>query len=103
MQVTLIETKSGIEFQTTSYSGNEKDLFEASLLTDEFLSKYGQPDVVVSTDCLESVMRDNRKRAYLKESDPLYMEWQFDQTDEAKQRWLAKVAEIKTRYPFPIL
>ncbi|WP_462171163.1 hypothetical protein [Pseudoalteromonas xiamenensis] len=44
-----------------------------------------------------------RKSAYQLESDPLYMEWQFDQTDEAKQRWLAKVAEIKTRYPFPIL
>ncbi|WMN59292.1 hypothetical protein NI389_13890 [Pseudoalteromonas xiamenensis] len=44
-----------------------------------------------------------RKSAYQLESDPLYMEWQFDQTDEAKQRWLAKVAEIKTRYPFPSL
>lgn len=40
-----------------------------------------------------------RKVAYETESDALFIEWQFDQTDSAKQAWLSKVAEIKARYP----
>jgi hypothetical protein len=42
-----------------------------------------------------------REAAYKTESDPLYMEWQYDQTDEAEQKWRDKVAEIKERYPLP--
>ncbi|KJZ14691.1 hypothetical protein TW85_08155 [Marinomonas sp. S3726] len=42
---------------------------------------------------------DKRKRAYKAESDPLYMEWQFDQAPESEQAWRNKVAEIKARYP----
>ncbi|WP_417709620.1 hypothetical protein [Pseudoalteromonas umbrosa] len=42
-----------------------------------------------------------RRTAYLVESDPLFMEWQYDQTDASKQAWQDKVAEIKARYPFP--
>ena len=41
----------------------------------------------------------SRQIAYKTESDPLYMEWQFDQTLESEQAWRDKVAEIKTRYP----
>lgn len=40
-----------------------------------------------------------RKSAYKAESDPLYMEWQFDQTLESENAWRDKVAEIKLRYP----
>lgn len=42
-----------------------------------------------------------RKTAYIAESDPLYMEWQYDKTPEKEQAWRDKVAEIKARYPFP--
>jgi hypothetical protein len=42
-----------------------------------------------------------REGAYKAESDPLYMEWQYDQTEEAKQKWRDKVAEIKERLPLP--
>lgn len=42
---------------------------------------------------------DKRKVAYKAESDPLYMEWQFDHTPESEQAWRNKVAEIKARYP----
>jgi hypothetical protein len=42
-----------------------------------------------------------REAAYKTESDPLYMEWQYDQTEEAEQKWCDKVAEIKERYPLP--
>lgn len=42
-----------------------------------------------------------RRHAYALESDPLYLEWQYDQTPEAEQAWRDKVAEIKARYPLP--
>jgi len=41
----------------------------------------------------------NRQTAYKLESDPLYMEWQFDQTEESEQAWRDKVSEIKLRHP----
>jgi hypothetical protein len=43
--------------------------------------------------------KNKRKLAYNSESDPLYMEWQFDQTAESEETWRNKVAEIKARYP----
>lgn len=42
-----------------------------------------------------------RRNAYRSESDPLFMEWQYDQTAEAEQAWCDKVIEIKARYPLP--
>jgi hypothetical protein len=49
---------------------------------------------------LSSVLNE-REAAYKTESDPLYMEWQYDGTAEAEQKWRDKVAEIKERYPLP--
>ena len=43
-----------------------------------------------------------RQRAYEAESDPLFLEWQYDKTPEAETRWRDKVAEIKARYPVAI-
>ena len=42
-----------------------------------------------------------RQAAYRQESDPLYMEWQYDQTSESEQAWRQKVEEIKERFPLP--
>ncbi|PKH91381.1 hypothetical protein CXF76_11455 [Pseudoalteromonas sp. 78C3] len=42
-----------------------------------------------------------RQAAYKAESDPLYMEAQFDGTPESLKVWQDKVAEIKARYPLP--
>lgn len=39
-----------------------------------------------------------RQRAYERESDPLFLEWQYDRTPLAETAWLNKVAEIKARY-----
>ncbi len=44
---------------------------------------------------------EKRQAAYTKESDPLYMEAQFEGTPESLQKWRDKVAEIKARYPLP--
>ena len=45
---------------------------------------------------------ENRRLAYQLESDPLFLEWQYDQSAEKEQAWRDKVAEIKIRYPLPI-
>ncbi|MCX8758904.1 hypothetical protein NOK64_24035 [Vibrio parahaemolyticus] len=48
-----------------------------------------------------ALVQGERKKAYTEESDPLYLEWQYDQTAEKEQVWRDKVAEIKARYPLP--
>ena len=40
-----------------------------------------------------------RKEAYARESDALFLEWQYDKTDESEKVWRDKVAEIKLRFP----
>ncbi|QMV14736.1 hypothetical protein [Vibrio spartinae] len=42
-----------------------------------------------------------RQQAYRLESDPLFMAWQYDQTEDREASWRDKVAEIKARYPLP--
>lgn len=44
-----------------------------------------------------------RKRRYTVETDPLFMEWQFDQTPESELAWRNAVAVIKEEVPLPQL
>lgn len=53
-------------------------------------------------DFLISDTRSKRLNAYSLESDPLYMEWKYDNTPESEQKWRGKVEEIKQRYPLPV-
>lgn len=68
------------------------------------LKEIGVPDSViqqaVSEQELSSVI-DARMLAYKSESDPMFIEWQNDNTPEKEQAWRDKVAEIKARYPLP--
>ena len=41
----------------------------------------------------------NRRNAYQKESDPLFLKWQRGEATE--QEWLDKIEEIKERFPKP--
>lgn len=50
---------------------------------------------------LTQLVQLQRKNAYAADSDPLYMEWQYDQTSESEQAWRQKVEEIKERFPLP--
>lgn len=40
-----------------------------------------------------------RRRAYV-ETDKLFMEWQYDQTTEAREAWEQAVAKVKEDFPF---
>jgi hypothetical protein len=53
-------------------------------------------------DELMSAALRSRVAAYKAESDPLYIEWQYDQSDQGEALWRSKVLEIKERYPLPV-
>ncbi|MCU8190153.1 hypothetical protein D8T49_21495 [Vibrio vulnificus] len=71
----------------------------------------------MDTEAIESVLQQKefeegqsielRAKAYKRESDPLYIEWQYEletanpKADDFKQKWMHKVTEIKARYPLP--
>ncbi len=70
----------------------------------EYMTNLGmsqeQIDSVLAQQAFEvSQNLDKRAATYREESDPLYMEWQYDQTPESEAIWRNKVLEIKHRYP----
>lgn len=72
--------------------------------TDSYMLNLGmnteQMESVLSQKTFELSQNVNKRQAaYKAESDPLYMEWQFDQNAESEQAWRDKVTEIKARYP----
>jgi len=71
----------------------EKDLLEAGVPVDVIESAKAK----FETDSVIAL----RQADYKEESDPLYMEWQYDQTSESEKAWRDKVAEIKARHPLP--
>ena len=42
-----------------------------------------------------------RRTLYMTAADPLFLEWQYDETPENEKAWRDKVAEIKALYPLP--
>lgn len=76
---------------------NLKDLND--LINKGVLSQREADDICIENSKQRVVQL--RKAAYLSESDPLYMEWQFDKTPASEKAWRDKVAEIKARYPLP--
>ncbi|EPH6098226.1 hypothetical protein ACS0KQ_003253 [Vibrio cholerae] len=68
------------------------------------LKELGVPDDVILVAKNRQIfdhVQNERKNAYVKESDPIFIEWQYDQTEEKEKAWRDKVAEIKARYPLP--
>ncbi|MBJ2148244.1 hypothetical protein JC606_17950 [Vibrio sp. IB15] len=74
----------------------------------EDLLSAGVPLEVVDSAIVEQQRVEieiSRRNAYLKESDPLYIEWQYElsvdnsESEKFKQAWLLKVQQIKNRYP----
>ncbi|MFT5116636.1 MAG: hypothetical protein ACI9W0_001255 [Gammaproteobacteria bacterium] len=55
--------------------------------------------VVPTIEMHNAKMIKARQKGYA-QTDKLFMEWQFDQTDEAKNNWIEAVARVKTDSPF---
>lgn len=47
-------------------------------------------------------VEQQRKLAYVAESDPLFFKYQRSEDGITKAAWLAKVDEIRDRYPLPV-
>lgn len=62
------------------------------------LLEFGVPQVEINRVKKDAVL-SQRETAYKAESDPLYMEWQYDKTEAAEAKWRDKVADIKARFP----
>lgn len=49
------------------------------------------------------IAQEERRQAYILESDPLNFKWQETQLETDRQAWLDKKAEIQARYPEPTI
>jgi len=86
--------------KSLEHEGRVYDFWEADRLLE-----IGLPADVVQAAVTRQELEDVqalRQTAYRAESDPLFLEWQYDQTPESEQLWRDKVAEIKARYPLPV-
>ena len=113
-KVALLEDKTVLEvFNTDVYLDDSKETF--TITDDEFklindskrfdFWQYKEGKLVESefkVDIVKKEFNKNQERqraiAYQKESDPLFMKYQRDTS--TKEEWLAKVEEIKARYPY---
>lgn len=80
-----------IDHNGISYSNYEYDDL-VSILTQEIVDAAIKAQQTKEAKAL-------RKATYTTESDPLFIEWQYDKTPEKEQQWRDKVAEIKVKYP----
>ena len=82
------------------YDGETHDNYDPA-----FMAELGMSEEVIASVLaqhnyeLTEGQLARRQRAYAAESDPLFLEWQYDKTPAAEQTWRDKVAEIKLRYP----
>ena len=82
------------------YDGTTYDDYDPAFMSELGMSDETITSVIAQLDyelCTGRLAA--RQRAYEAESDPLFLEWQYDKTPEAEQTWRDKVAEIKLRYP----
>ena len=77
------------------YNANQNT--HVKLLNGSFDSFHTIEEVLTASEKKEITI-SKRKQAYREESDPLFLEWQYDGTAEAEQVWRDKVSEIKLRY-----
>ncbi len=66
----------------------------APITEDEIVSEYNR---LVANEPIR-IAKENRSTAYKSESDPLFFKSQRGEATEAE--WLAKVEEIKQRFPY---
>ncbi len=62
-----------------------------------WLSEGNEPLPYVPPSVTQEQINSFRAAAYREESDPLFFKYQRDET--TKEEWLAKVAEIRARFP----
>lgn len=89
-------TNTSVSSFTLNHDGKRYISFTESDLLNE-----GVPQSEIDKEKINHIHAE-RKNAYKLLSDPLYMEWQYDQTSESEQVWRDKVTEIKALHPLPV-
>lgn len=85
------------------YDGEAHDNYDPAFMAALGMSKEVIASLLAQRDYeLTELQLARRQRAYVAESDPLFLGWQYDKTAAAEQAWRYKVAEIKARYPVAI-
>ena len=85
------------------YDGETHDNYDPAFMAELGMSEEGIASVLAQHNYeLTEGQLARRQRAYVAESDQLFLEWQYDKTPEAERAWRDKVAEIKARYPVAI-
>lgn len=82
---------------------NDVDIDTYKYINDALVLKENYKEILKKRSSLSSKQDVYylRQHAYQMESDPLFMEWQYDKSEEKENIWRSKVAEIKERYPLP--
>ena len=82
------------------YNGETHDNYDPAFMAELGMSAEVVASVLAQQNYeLTEGQLARRQRAYAAESDPLFLEWQYDKTPAAEKTWRDKVAEIKLRYP----
>lgn len=82
------------------YDGETHDNYDSAFMAELGMSEEVIDSVLAQHNYeLTEGQLARRQRAYVAESDHLFVEWQYDKTPAAEQTWRDKVAEIKLRYP----
>ncbi|MEL0621798.1 hypothetical protein V6238_01715 [Marinomonas arenicola] len=85
--------------QTYIFNNETHDDFSETYMASLGMDQERIDAVIAQRDFELSQNVQKREAAYKRESDPLYMEWQYDKTEAAENIWRDKVAEIKSRFP----
>ena len=85
------------------YDGKTYDNYDPAFMAELGMSEEAIASVTAQRDwdATEGQLA-RRKRRYETESDPLYLEWQYDKTPESEQVWRDKVSEIKAQLPIGV-
>lgn len=73
-------------------------------ITPEYMVALGMDEDAISSVLAQKLFESNqtlerRRDVYRAESDPLFIEWQYDLSVDKEMTWRKKVEEIKSRYP----
>jgi hypothetical protein len=82
----------GVEMTIPAVGGNRH--------YDELVAQGIIPEPYVEPAPTKEQQEALRQAAYIAESDPLFFKYQRDEA--TKEEWLAKIEEIKARYPDPV-
>lgn len=98
------EFPKNIKHPNVEISGTDFDKFNESQCTHVWLKNgvfdgFYKVEVEETPEEYNDRMLSLRKQAY-KQTDGLFLEWQYDQTEESRLAWVNAVTKVKEDFPF---